>query len=145
MGLRRKSRELAMQTLFCMDLNEHKSDEWIPRICEMVEASPEIHPYCDHLVKGVLKHRETIDGIIERFSENWKLSRMACVDRNILRIAVFELLYCDDIPPKVAINEAVDIGKKYGTGDSGAFINGILDSIYQNYTPLPSEKKTAIP
>nr|CBX29534.1 N utilization substance protein B homolog [uncultured Desulfobacterium sp.] len=70
-----------------------------------------------------------IDGIIERFSSNWKISRMSCVDRNIMRIAVFELVWCDDIPCKVSINEAIDIGKKYGTDESGPFINGILDSV----------------
>ena len=70
-----------------------------------------------------------IDALIERFSKNWKIRRMSCVDRNVMRIAVYELLYCQDIPPKVSINEAVDIGKKFGTEESGAFINGILDSI----------------
>ena len=69
------------------------------------------------------------DTVIEQFSSNWKLSRMSCVDRNVLRIAVFELLYCADIPPKVSINEAIDVGKRFGTEESGAFINGILDSI----------------
>jgi N utilization substance protein B len=70
-----------------------------------------------------------IDAIIERFSANWKLSRMSCVDRNVMRIAVYELLCCHDIPSKVSINEAIDVGKKFGTDESGAFINGILDSI----------------
>jgi N utilization substance protein B len=97
------------------------------------------------LVKGVIDNQAAIDKVMEKFSDNWKLSRMACVDRNIIRIAVFEMLYCDDIPPRVTINEAVDIGKKYGTEDSGAFINGVLDSIYQQHTPLPSEKNAGIP
>jgi N utilization substance protein B len=145
MGLRRKARELAMQTLFCMDMLENKSEELIERLCEAVQSSPDIRPFCDHLVQGVLKNKTSIDQIIEQFSDNWKLFRMACVDRNILRIAVFEMLHCDDIPPRVAINEAVDIGKKYGTEDSGAFINGILDGIYQKYAPLPSEKKASTP
>jgi transcription antitermination protein NusB len=142
MGLRRKARELAMQTLFCMDMLENKSEELIERLCEAVESSPDIRPFCNKLVKGVVENRVAIDQVIEQFSDNWKLFRMACVDRNILRIAVFEMLHCDDIPPRVTINEAVDIGKKYGTEDSGAFINGILDCIYQKYAPLPSEKKT---
>ena len=72
-----------------------------------------------------------IDAVIERYSDNWKLNRMSGVDRNVMRIAVYELLYCEDIPPKVSINEAVDIGKKFGTEESGAFINGIMDSIRQ--------------
>jgi len=81
-------------------------------------------------VEGVLQHKDEIDQFIERFSNNWKISRMSRVDRNIMRIAVFEILYCDDIPFKVSINEAVDLGKRYGTEESGAFINGILDSIH---------------
>ena len=67
--------------------------------------------------------------MIERYSDNWKLSRMSGVDRNILRIAVYELMYCNDIPSKVTLNEAIDIGKRFGTDESGAFINGILDGI----------------
>jgi transcription antitermination protein NusB len=145
MGLRRKARELAMQALFCMDMLKNKPEELVEKLCEAVESSPDIRPFCDKLVKGVLENRAAIDQIIEQSSDNWKLFRMACVDRNILRIAIFEMLHCDDIPPRVTINEAVDIGKKYGTEDSGAFINGILDSIYQKYAPLPSEKKTEIP
>jgi N utilization substance protein B len=82
-----------------------------------------------YLVDGVGEHRETIDAVIERFSSNWRISRMTCVDRNVLRIAAFELLYCADIPPKVSINEAIDVAKRFGTEESGAFINGILDSI----------------
>ena len=76
-----------------------------------------------------MNNKSQIDAIIERFSNNWKLSRMSGVDRNIMRIAVFEMLFCRDIPPKVSINEAIDVGKKFGTEESGAFINGILDSI----------------
>ncbi len=81
------------------------------------------------LVTGVLEKKGEIDALVERFSQNWKISRMSCVDRNVMRIAIYEMLYCDDIPPKVSINEAVDVGKKFGTQESGAFINGIMDSI----------------
>ncbi len=88
--------------------------------------------------------RSEIDSIIERFSSNWKISRMSCVDRNIMRLAVYELLYCEDIPPKVSINEAIDIGKKYGTEESGAFINGILDSIRTAFENKDIEIKEAI-
>jgi N utilization substance protein B len=80
-------------------------------------------------VNGVIDEKDQIDALVERFSQNWKIHRMSCVDRNVMRIAVYELLYCDDIPPKVSINEAVDIGKKFGSQESGAFINGIMDSI----------------
>ena len=81
------------------------------------------------LTSGVIEKRKQIDDLIEQFSNNWKINRMSCVDRNIMRIAVYELIFCEDIPPKVSINEAVDIGKAFGTDESGPFINGILDSI----------------
>ncbi|KPA17317.1 NusB antitermination factor [Candidatus Magnetomorum sp. HK-1] len=81
------------------------------------------------LTRGVIQHISDIDDKIETYSSNWKIDRMTCVDRNIIRISVFEILFCPDIPYKVSINEAVDIGKTFGTKDSGSFINGVLDSI----------------
>ena len=131
MGARRKSRELAMQALFCMDMLKNESEELLERLSEMLKLAPDIQRFYMTLIKGVIDNKSRIDQLIERFSSNWKISRMGCVDRNILRIAAYEILYCHDIPPKVSINEAVDIGKLYGTEESGSFINGILDSIYQ--------------
>jgi transcription antitermination protein NusB len=97
--------------------------------CRNFPPSKKAHPFFAKIVKGVRLTQDEIDRIVERYSNNWKITRMSCVDRNVLRVAVFELLYCDDIPAKVSINEAIDVGKKYGTDESGAFINGILDSI----------------
>ena len=131
MGARRKSRELAMQALFCMDMLKNESEELLERLSEMLKLAPDIQRFYMTLIKGVIDNKSRIDQLIERFSSNWKISRMGCVDRNILRIAAYEILYCHDIPPKVSINEAVDIGKLYGTEESGSFINGILDGIYQ--------------
>jgi len=87
------------------------------------------------LTQGVIKNISVIDKKIEQFSSNWKIERMTCVDRNILRIAVFEIIYCSDIPYKVSINEAIDIGKNFGTKDSGSFLNGVLDSIRLSIEP----------
>jgi N utilization substance protein B len=129
MGNRRKSRELAMQALFYMDMNHNDSNELLERFCTHFTASKKARPFFLKLVKGVIQTKSEIDSIVENFSDNWKISRMSCVDRNIMRIAVYEMLYCPDIPSKVSINEAIDIGKKFGTEESGAFINGILDSI----------------
>ena len=129
MGNRRKSRELAMQALFYMDMSQNDSNEMLERFCNNFTPSRKALPFFLKLVKGVIKAKPEIDAIIERFSDNWKLSRITCVDRNIMRIAAYELIWCHDIPPKVSINEAIDIGKKFGTEESGAFINGILDSI----------------
>ena len=83
----------------------------------------------NRLALGVLEHCQEIDQLIEKYSENWRLARMDIIDRSILRMAVFELLHCEDIPPKATLNEAIELGKRYGSEDSGSFINGILDRI----------------
>ena len=129
MGIRRRSRELALQALFYMDMNPDGSRETLDLYCQNFAPAEKARPFFLRLVNGVLEARQEIDTVIERFSDNWKMSRMSGVDRNILRIAVYELLHCTDIPSKVSINEAIDIGKKFGTRESGSFINGILDSI----------------
>lgn len=118
-----------MQALFYMDMRQKSSPEMVALYCQCFTPSQKTLPFFTELVNGVMQHKAQIDAIIERFSSNWKINRMSCVDRNIMRIAVYEILYCRDIPAKVSINEAIDVGKKYGTEDSGAFINGILDSI----------------
>ena len=129
MGTRRKARELAMQALFFMDLRKDFSEESFARFCTNFAPKPDVRPFFLRLVHGVLRSQAQLDPLIERFSENWSLGRMSGVDRNIMRIAVYEMLCCEDIPAKVSINEAVDIGKKFGTEESGAFINGIVDGI----------------
>ena len=103
--------------------------EDVELFCKHFRVSKNAKAFFLRLVEGVKEFQHDIDSLIERFSENWKLSRMSRVDRNVMRIAVYELLHCDDIPPKVSINEAIDIGKRFGTEDSGAFINGILDGV----------------
>lgn len=93
--------------------------------------------FTKRIVLGVMEHRQEIDRLIEERSENWRLNRMTIIDRNILRIAIFELLYCGDIPPKVTLNEAIDLGKRYGSEESGSFINGILDRIQNEVIRKP--------
>lgn len=129
MGNRRRSRELAMQALFYVDMRQNKSEEILDLYLQSFTPSKKVLPFFLELVNGVIREKDQIDTMIERFSSNWKMSRMSCVDRNIMRIAVYEMLYCSDIPLKVSINEAIDVGKKFGTEESGAFINGILDSV----------------
>lgn len=118
-----------MQALFSMDMNTDYSTPAVEEYCRCFPPNQRVSPYFHHLVTGVLEHKVHIDTVIERYANNWKIKRMACVDRNVLRLAVFELLYCADIPAKVAINEAIDIGKKFGTPETGSFINGIIDGI----------------
>jgi N utilization substance protein B len=130
MGTRRLSREQALQALFIWTCTVTR---WRIRWTVLQQFSPGTTPHSrqffHRLVDGVQENRQTIDSVIEQFSSNWKLSRMSCVDRNVLRIAAFELLYLRRHSPKVSINEAIDVGKRFGTDESGAFINGILDSI----------------
>jgi len=133
MGSRRRSRELAVQALFYMDMSENRSEELIKLFADHFIVSKKSPPFFEEIVRGVMNMMSEIDLIIKRFSNKWKLNRMSCVDRNIIRLAVYEILYCDDVPATVSINEAIDIGKKFGTEDSGSFINGILDSIRIEY------------
>jgi len=93
------------------------------------------------LVQGVLEYFPQLDLLIEQYSENWRLDRINMIDRNILRIALFELLYCEEIPPKVTINEAIDLGKRFGSEDSGSFINGILDRVQNEAVKKPIHPK----
>ena len=131
MGDRRQARELALQALFFLDMDKSDTDENLSAFCLNNEdlLTQTIKPFFMDLIKGVLAYRSEIDALLNKYSKNWRLSRMPVVDRNIMRIATFEFLKCPDIPSSVTINEAVEIGKKYGTKDSGSFINGVLDRI----------------
>jgi transcription antitermination factor NusB len=120
---------MAIQVLYQIDLVHIDTVEAVRLFCEHFEAPESIRDFAVELINGVDQNREVIDTILRRFSQHWRLERMPAVDRNILRLAVYELVHRSDIPAKVSINEAVDLGKKYGAEDSGSFINGILDSI----------------
>ena len=131
MGRRRKSRELALQRLFQEELNPRLlHDE--NGIIEESNLSSDIRLFYAELVRGVRQKKENIDEMIEKHSNNWRVSRMAKVDLNILRVATYELLYCDEIPPSVTLNEAIEISKKFGSEDSPSFVNGVLDNILKN-------------
>jgi len=131
MGDRRQARELALQALFFFDMDKSDPDKNLLDFCANNEEklTQEVKPFFLHLVKGVVENMAQIDALLNKYSKNWKISRMPVVDRNIMRMATFEFLKCSDIPPSVTINEAVEIGKTYGTKDSGSFINGVLDRI----------------
>ncbi len=129
MKTRSKSRELALQALFYMDVRQDGSEKALDLFCQCLEPPGKALPFFHRLVRGVMEYSARIDEIIERFSDNWRINRMACVDRNVLRLAVYELIFCEDIPPKVSINEAIDVGKKFGGEESGSFVNGIMDGI----------------
>ena len=126
MNLRRKARETALQALYKLDIAGASGEEDL----ELEELAPGTaeRRYCETLVQGVRTRLASLDQEIEKYSENWTISRMSVVDRNILRIAVYELLY-SEVPYKVIIDEAVELAKKFGTDESGPFINGIIDRI----------------
>ena len=132
MGRRRKAREVALQFLYQLDL--HGDDNPTPHEAEFWARHPvddETRVFTTALVRGTKSRQARVDEIIAQYAEHWDLARMAVVDRNILRLAVYELLEAEGVPPKVAINEAIEIAKKFGTGESGRFINGILDRVYK--------------
>ncbi len=133
MGNRRQARELALQALFFFDMagTETDPDIMLEKFCiNFSDQIPDhVKPFFLELVKGVLANKSRIDELLAACSKNWRLSRMPAVDRNIMRVATLELLFFPDIPASVSINEAVEIGKKFGSRDSGAFINGVLDRL----------------
>jgi N utilization substance protein B len=136
MGLRRQARERAVQALYQLDSNDAlasgQTAEALHVFWQSLEPTePEVEELASPLIDGVLAHLEELDRTVEQVSANWRVSRMAKVDRNVLRLGCFELLHRPDVPPKVAINEAIDIATRYGSEESGAFINGILDKIAQ--------------
>jgi N utilization substance protein B len=131
MGVRRKAREIALQVLYGLEY-EHASVSSVPEhYWTLSETATEVRVYAQKLVEGVLANGEKIDDTIREASLNWKLERMAVVDRNVLRIAVYELIFLEDVPERVSLNEAIEIVKRYGAEESGAFINGILDRIHR--------------
>ena len=132
MRSRRKGRELALKLLYGFDLLPRDVDATLQEFWQLTRYPEEIRLFAEQLVRGTLAHKAEIDAFIAKNAINWSIDRMAVVDRNILRYAVYELLYEDVIPPKVTINEALDISKKYSTPKSSAFINGILDHIHHN-------------
>jgi len=130
MGERRRSRELAIQVLFHLEFNSGDPGEIFDLICENFKSRESTWPFSKKLVLGVLDSKTELDRLITQASRNWRLERMSCLDKCILRMAIFEILFMEDIPPKVSIDEAVEIGKKFGSEDSGSFINGVLDKVY---------------
>ena len=139
MCLRRKSREITLQFLFGHDFQDRscEPDDLLAELdefCNCFETGSKSLPYARQLILGICEHQKNIDKLIASRSHNWRVERMALVDRNILRIAAFEMQHTDDVPATVAINEALEIAKRYAEPDSVGFINGILDGMQQKDT-----------
>jgi N utilization substance protein B len=143
MGTRRKSRELVLQALYQEELVGQTGLMDFEEFCSHFQVSKKSIPYAKKLLDGVQEKQEAINQLISRYAENWRLERMSVIDRNILRLAVYELHYQDDIPTSVVINEAVEIAKRFSTDDSGPFINGILDGMAkEEITGVGNKAKT---
>ena len=132
MGKRRQGRVLALQIMYQRDAGQAPLEEVLSVFwAENRTVDDMVRHFAEELVRGAAERQEALDGMIEGYAAHWSTGRLAMVDRNILRLAVFELLHRDDIPPKVTINEAVELAKKYGDLDSSKFVNGILDKIHK--------------
>lgn len=141
MATRRDAREWALQIVFSLDLNTREELDQV--FNDFFEAHPTddatAREFAESLVRGVVKERMIIDAAIGRYAEHWSLSRMGVVDRNVLRIALYELMYCPQVPAAVVINEAIDIAKYFSNSESGRFINGILDRARKELEPTRNE------
>ena len=137
MRLRSKAREVALHLLYQIEISKKDYKVAFQSYLESNPQEQEVIDFSLFLVEGVIKNLAHIDTLIQKHVKNWKIDRMAFIDRNILRIACLELLFLDDIPPKVSINEAIELAKRFGDIDSSSFVNGVLDKIYR----MESKKK----
>ncbi len=138
---RRKSRELAVQMLYQVEMTGYKPEEAQELYMNNFNPPGELRAFADKLVRGVCEQRAEIDKLISKTAKNWSLTRITPVDRCILRAAVFEIIHCTDIPYKVTLNEAIELGKKFGTEKSGAFINGVLDNVLAQNPELDKKNR----
>jgi N utilization substance protein B len=136
MGRRRKARESTLQILFQLEFDSSALEKILKEHWKNRKVHKEIREYSNWLAKGIVAHQEKIDNIIQSTSEHWRISRMALIDRNILRMAVFELLNEKSIAPAVVINEAIEVAKKYSGEKASIFINGILDAVRKNLNEI---------
>ncbi|SRR5581483_4796936 len=135
MGKRREGREAAIQFLFQRDLNSGTEPrESLEHFWKMRDATAKTREFANALIHGVIAQQPAIDERIKKFTANYELNRIAAVDRNILRVAIYEMLFTEDVPPVVCINEAIEIAKRFGSEDSGRFVNGILDKVKDELT-----------
>ena len=132
MGVRRDGREAAVQFLFSKDINKDISLDDYDSFFSLCTAKEKARIFAKELLIGILENKDSIDEKIETYVDNFRLNRLSAIDRNVLRLAIFEMLHHNDIPPAVCINEAIEISKRFGTEDSGSFVNGVLDKVKSN-------------
>jgi len=138
---RRKARELALQILFQADVGNLPVEEAMETTLEEATDDEEIRDYASQLVRGVWGRKAELDAQIQSVATNWTVERMAAIDRNLIRMALYEILYVPDVPHRVAINEAVELAKEYGTTESRRFVNGVLGAIVRKLNLEDGQKK----
>jgi N utilization substance protein B len=129
MSKRREGREAAVQYLYQLEIHGDRKADLHVDFWNFREAKPAVREFADRLIAGVIAHLDEVDALIKKYLQNFEIGRLAAVDRNVLRLAIHEMLHCMETPPVVAINEAIEIAKKFGGEDSGRFVNGILDKV----------------
>jgi len=139
MGKRREGRQTAIQFLFQRDLSNSQMPEALVDFWSICPVNLATREFATNLILGVIAHQPQIDELIRKHSANYELHRIAAVDRNIIRVAIYEMFHCPEVPPVVSINEAIEIAKQFGTEESGKFVNGILDRIRKE-VPRPARK-----
>ena len=130
-GKRSQAREAALKVLYQLDVTRDPPEEGLKIFFRDHRIPLDAQPFVTRLVQGTFSHLSEVDRLLAKYATNWALGRMAVVDRNILRMGVFELLFDNETPPKVVINEAVELAKRFGAVDSGKFVNGVMDSIHK--------------
>lgn len=144
MGVRRKSREAALQLLYQAEFEDSTPSLALARFWASRKEDKPVREYADELVLGILEHREELDKMIQSVSKNWRVSRMSIIDRNILRLAVYEMRFVPGLAPAVVINEAIEVAKRYSGQEASVFVNGILDAIRQGIEgPSPAPAKAS--
>ena len=132
MGKRREARELVLKSLYCWEISGKEPDEVFGDLVSKTELDSSSRVFSRELFKQIIEHQKEIDELIKKNVQHWDFSRIAVVDKNILRMGICELLYLEDIPEKVSLDEAIELAKKYSSEDSGSFVNGVLDAIAKN-------------
>lgn len=142
MGSRHQSRERALQILFQYDIHG-KPGVWLEEFWKQCHATEDVKSFAEQLVNGVMGHKKDLDALIGKYATNWKVSRMQIVDRNILRLGAYELLWLDEVPAKVTVNEAIELAKDFGDEEAARFVNGILDKVLTAEAKLEGKRREA--
>ena len=142
MGSRHQARERALQILFQYDVHG-RSGLWLDLFWKENESTEEVKAFAERLVAGVLDKKKDLDGLIGKYATNWKVSRMPIVDRNILRAGIYELLWMDEVPAKVTVNEAIELAKSFGDDEASKFVNGIIDQVLNKELTLAAKREEA--